>query len=297
VTTHILNVDIDYLVKEYLSGTPAYHIARQLGISGQVVLRRLREAGISIRDPRIKHVPTDNILALYQSGMSCNQVAKTFGVSRRLIEARLNAYGVVIRGRSQAEGLKWQRMGPAQRHRQTQAAHWAVLGTKHTWIQLCQRAERKFLRQRPDSPLEIRLHDWLEERGLDTTYHLNIGPYNADLAAAPVAIEVFGGNWHFSGHHLAKTEKRFRYLMEQGWHILCVCHMAQRPMTIETAHYVAAYVHTLRRNPPTVCEYRVIRGAGETLAAGSVYDEQISIIPTLKNVRDPRTGRYQSVPR
>jgi hypothetical protein len=123
----------------------------------------------------------------------------------------------------------------------------------------------------------------LEERGVSCIQQQAIGPYNCDLGAFPVAVEIFGGNWHFSGAHLARSEERTRYLLNAGWHVLMVQATANHPIDAATADYIAVYVKEARRDLSVLREYRVIRGAGETIAGGSANDEHISIVPTLKN--------------
>jgi hypothetical protein len=136
----------------------------------------------------------------------------------------------------------------------------------------------------------------LQDRGIPTIAQQAIGPYNCDLGAYPVAVEVFGGGWHWYGDHVAIVPKRFRYILDAGWHILAVKIDAAFPLTSVTADYIAAYIQQARSDPSSRREYRVIRGAGETLASGSADDDQISIVPTFTAGRNV-LGQYTRVPR
>jgi len=147
------------------------------------------------------------------------------------------------------------------------------------------------------SEIELELAGMLSERGIETTPQLAIGPYNCDLAARPVAVEVFGGHWHWHGHHLARVEERFRHLMDAGWNILVIPVNFSSPLTAAVADYAASYIKATRRDPPAICEYRVVWRAGEFATSGCADDDEISIEPPFRSARDPATGRYKTVAR
>ena len=152
-----------------------------------------------------------------------------------------------------------------------------------------------FLHTTDDGSSSLAANFLLIEASQPTPQHA-IGPYNCDLGAYPVAVEIFGGNWHWSGRHLLRSPERFRYILNAGWHIL-VLHITRRcPVTIEIADYVAAYVDETRRDPARRREYRVVGRAGELLTAGSVDDDEITIIPTFTSGRDS-LGRYKRISR
>lgn len=293
------DVDRDDLVRRYLAGESGNQLARRYGVLKIVVYGTLRRRGIPRRHlPHRKVMPTEEIAALYRSGESVNALAKKYGVSRRVIEKRLNEAGVARRGQSEAELLKWSRMSEAQRSRQVAKANEAARGSKHSLAHRCKVAATREVRRLGTSPNELKLARLLRRRGVSVTLQKAIGPYNCDLGIAPVAVEVFGGEWHFGGRHLARTPRRVRYLMEAGWHVLMIRTSPRRdPITSATADYVVAYLERARGNPAAGREYRVIRSNGELLAAGGEDDEQISVVPTLRLGSDPATGRNESVAR
>ena len=294
-----LDVDVPYCVREYRSGRSAKELARELRISSQVIYRRLAEAGVTVRRHPHRHsLPVQEMARAYVSGLSENALAERYGVDRNVVRRRLIEAGASIRGRSEAEALKWSRMSTAVRKRQVAAAHQAARGRRHTLAEKMLRASVVQAKGLHRSPSEDALGDMLRARGIETIAQQAIGPYNCDLGAAPVAVEVFGGEWHWNGRHLLRTPRRFRYIMKAGWHLLIV-HVTPRrfPLTEATADYVAAYVKRMRRQPTARREYRVIRATGELEAAGGVDDEKIAIIPALTLGRDATTGRYKSLPR
>src|SRR4051812_21903961 len=70
----------------------------------------------------------DDLVRGYVAGESINQLAKEFSVSRSVVASRLQKAGVQLRGQSEAERLKWSKMGETERAAQVAAAHAASRG-------------------------------------------------------------------------------------------------------------------------------------------------------------------------
>lgn len=241
-------------------------------------------------------VDVDDLIQDYLAGTSINKLAKRWKVSRIVIYHRLREQSVPIRGRGEAERLKWAQMDGVARRRQIQAAHRAACGRKATFEE---RTLRAVTMQRLGhlNPVEQRLANWLAEHGIGTIAQQAIGPYNCDLGAHPVAVEIFGGQWHFSDRHLARLPQRVRYLFDAGWHQLVVVVDSRRyPLHPSIAEELAGFIKRARRHPSAVREYRMLRGAGEVLAACRADDDDLSVVPAFTLGRNPLTGRYQRVP-
>jgi very-short-patch-repair endonuclease len=187
-------------------------------------------------------------------------------------------------------------MTVAERQAQVAAANVAATGRQKTFAEQCLAAQTRQERRSHASTYEGTLERLLAERGIAIVPQCAIGPYNCDLGAYPVAVEIFGGHWHWHGYHLRVAEKRLNYLLNAGWHVLAILVNKTFPITDATAEYVAAYIESARGDPARRREYRVIRGAGELIAAGSVDDEKISIVPTFTSGRNA-LGQYTRVPR
>ena len=136
----------------------------------------------------------------------------------------------------------------------------------------------------------------LADRGIKTIPQFPIGRYNCDLATDSIAVEVWGGHWHWHGAHLARTEERFRYIMNRRWNILVVCIQKSFPLTAAVGDYVASYIKTLSSSPPNICEYRVIWGAGEFSTGGRADDDYFSVKPPFTRAHNLTTGRYMRIP-
>lgn len=254
---------------------------------------------LEIEDMPAKWNPPDldNLVKCYLAGESTNRLATRHGVARQAIDRCLRTAGVRLRCRSEAELLKWSRMSDDQRAHQVAAAHATSLGHRRSVDFLIARAASQQRRRANISHHEIVLQSMLTKRGLETGQQVAIGPYNCDLAARPVAVEVFGGHWHFSGDHLKRMPKRTRYLFDAGWHLLVVVVATGYPLTDATADYVAAFVDEMRRKPPVARQYRMVWGAAEVIACGSSDDDQLAFVPPFGCGRNRTSGRYQRVPR
>ena len=77
-------------------------------------------------------IDVNEIAKDYRSGVSEKALADRFGVSRQVIRLRLIQQKVPIRGRHDAELVKWSRMTPAQRSNQVAAAHQSWRGKLQT---------------------------------------------------------------------------------------------------------------------------------------------------------------------
>ena len=234
---------------------------------------------------------SDYLVERYLSGVSEKGLADELGITRGPIRRHLLEAGVQPRGRSEAETLRWTQMTSGQRAAQVAAAHAAVLGTKKSPADLAARAIHKQQNWTGlITPSEATLRQMLDERGLPTVPQQAIGPYNCDLGAFPVAVEIYGGNWHWYGRHIARTPERFRYLFNRGWHIIAVHVVASRPLKAAAADYIVAFHQQASRNPAAPREYRVIRGDAQPLASGCENDDEISLKSPF-NYRRNRAAR------
>ena len=238
----------------------------------------------------------DIAVADYVGGMSEFAVANKFDISRSVLTRVLNERGVERRNMKAAQAVRYSQTCPDARRAMTWAANIAARGRGHSLEEKAKRARTVMARKLHTSEAEFHLQAMLSARGIGSVMQEAIGPYNCDLGAFPVAVEVFGGGWHWHGRHLLRTSERFRYILNAGWHVLVIKTSKRIPLTETAADYITAFIQEARSNPAARREYRVIRGAGEVLAAGSADDDEITIIPTLTRGRNAR-GQYAAVPR
>lgn len=236
------------------------------------------------------HVDTNDIIERYHSGESVNAIAIRYGVSRRAIDLRLDRLGIVRRGNADANRLEQSRRTPEQRAAYTAAAHDAVRGVPQTWEHLCRMAIGRQHKPGNVSAAEVIFRDWLIAAGLQPIQQQAIGPYNCDLGIAPVAVEIFGGNWHASGDHAARLPERSRYILNAGWSLLIIWVDGRNfPLTIHAAKHAITMYKASRIDPSTVGQYRVIRGTGEFVTAGRGQIDDASGIRPSRSRKDRRT--------
>jgi hypothetical protein len=242
----------------------------------------------------------DYIVKEYRAGRSVLDLASELGVSRNVIDKRLDQAGIERRGRSAASVTRLAKLSPADRLALASAAHAAVRGVPKSFAAKVRNAIAKQSSRAGLSDIEEMVCADLRSCGIDPIPQLAIGPYNCDLAAWPVAVEIFGGHWHFSGRHLARTEARIRYLGDAGWHVLMLVVADRVPAYrygVHTGDHLVAYIKQARANPSTAREYRVIDCRGQALAGGRCDDDHVTIEPAFTGGRDRTSGRYERVPR
>lgn len=238
----------------------------------------------------------DDLVRRYLAGESVYGLSLALGVDRSVIARHLRESNITLRSHSDAGIIRARRMTPAQRKTQATAANCAAKGRRKTIAEQCLTAQTRQRRGIGISSYERNLTSLLHKRGIDAIPQLAIGPYNCDLGADPVAVEVFGGGWHWHGYHARIVEKRFRYILNAGWTILVIAVSKLYPITNETADYIATFIQRARRDPSLRRQYRMIRGDLEFMASGRLDDDEISIVPTFTRGRNA-LGQYTRVSR
>ena len=122
--------------------------------------------------------------------------------------------------------------------------------------------------------IETTIDKMLTDRGFSTTIQKAIDIYNVDIAidSPPIAVEVFGGGWHAYGSHKARFHKRIKHLLDNGWSVVIIWLDARRyPFSIGCIDYIDAFAKSLRLNPSTRGQYRVILGNGKDAPISKSY--------------------------
>lgn len=246
---------------------------------------------------KIMTLDLNELLLLYRSGISEQLLASSYGVSRNVIRRRLLELGVKPRAGKEATRLRWEQMTLSQRQRQTAAANRASRGKPKTFEELCLRALTHQSKGLGISLTEQILRDMLLERGVTTIPQQAIGPYNCDLGTEPVAVECFGGNWHFTGRHARREPKRVNYLLDAGWHVLYVHINLRYPLLPAAADYIVAFYQETSSHPAMRREYCMIGGTGEVFFTGCHQSDNRPVIPPFTSRLNPTTGKYERVPR
>lgn len=240
----------------------------------------------------------DDLIERYVAGESEKALADDLGVSRGVVRRRLKERGVHIRGRSEAETVKWRRMTSTQRRHQVTAAHEASRGRQRRpeeQVRVATTVEANW--RKHATPNELQLGAWLRGRDMDIIHQQAIGPYNCDIGMRPIAVEIYGGNWHWTGRHAARMEERFRYLFDAGWHIAVVHVTSWAPLDVGCADELVAWYEEASRNPSAAREYRVIRSGPKVVTVATSDDDEIPTVYPFRSRHNPTNGQYESIPR
>lgn len=300
------NPKLDDAISKYLSGESVEDAAEASGIDSGVLRRVLKERGLQRSAAEIEAIKRrkarerfrerhaaiwDKVVGLYVSGESEKAVAEAFGVERGTVRRILEDSGTHVRSASEAERLKWQRMTPEQKAWQTRHAHVGGRGKTLSWETKCAQALGKQLKCPNQSPTERQLWQWLYDLGLEAIPQQAIGAYNADLGAFPIAVEVYGGNFHAYGRHAARFTQRCRYFADQGWALVVIwCYGGNGALSVEAAKYVIAFLDEVKRDPTLIGKYRMIGGGGQLFAAGSLYANNLTSVLTRCASLNARSG-------
>lgn len=292
MTTKITDLDIDHIQNLYESGMTGEQIAELLNVGHNTIYRRLRERGVCFRDRRI---PLDDtaIVAAFEAGGSVKAIAEEHGVSRNVITRILGEHGIAPRGRSEAMYVRMRDTPPEERARLTSAAHATVRGTSRSHEELCNRALTVEKRGRAGSRIETRAADMLRHAGFDCIPQKAVGKYNVDIAITepPIAVEIFGGQWHAYGRHAARFRERTEYILNAGWSLVIIWVTRDYPLEPGAIDYIVALAERLRSGEALGGQEHVIRGDGDltTIGYSQLYD---GALVSGAQPRDDITGRF-----
>lgn len=94
-----LNLDVEYITKEYLAGRTAQSIATELGVGKKTILTRLKEEGVQRRQqPSYPEVTKEVLEELYTNQkLSTRTIASKFRCSNKFVNTRLEEFEIPIR--------------------------------------------------------------------------------------------------------------------------------------------------------------------------------------------------------
>ena len=291
MTAKCSDADLDNAIQAYVAGESAESAAARFHTSGERLTNILKTRGLfrsqrasrrlaiqkaqATRSAKL-NLPVAEIAARYYAGESESSLARAYSLQRQQVRRCLIETNMAIRGRVEANRLLAKQTPTEEHHRRIAIAQEATRGRRQTREHRHKIARTRQAKEIGGSLAESIMADWLRARGLDIVPQQAIGPYNIDLGAYPVAVEILGGYWH-----LGKPihPKRTRYLLNQGWHVVFVwSHPKRSPILPSAADYIVAFAQEIRSQPPSICQYRVIRGDGYELARGQADSENVSPI-------------------
>jgi hypothetical protein len=240
---------------------------------------------------------SDDVIERYLAGESENSIAKSFSISRPKIRRLLRRGDVLIRDSLAANRLMMSKRTPEENRKNVQQAHMAVRGSVRTLSAGCKQAITRQHRGGFDSVDEQTFFESLQVRNMFPIPQQAIGPYNCDIGLHPIAVEIFGGGWHWYGKHLARLPERLNFLMDAGWTVIMIVVQKRRqPLTTAATNHVVEQFKIFSSDPTRTPEYQVVGGTGNLIARGSIQNNNIATVHSFACARNTRE-QYYSVPR
>lgn len=286
-----LDLDADYLITHYMAGQSARQLAAPLGVSKAVVLRILRDHGVTIRVPLQQRAAAFDVTGAYQAyqqGLTITAIARQFRASADLVTKCFARAGYIRRSGTEARTLMNAQLTPEQRRAKVSAAHAATRGRQRTNAELAKSALGRETNGQFDSPDEAQLWQWLDWHGEVATPQRAFGRYSIDLALPPVAIEIASTERLAYGGSGERNVRKIRALLAGGWHVVVIWTglaggKLREPLRIEAAEYLIAFLQIARINPTMPREYRVILGSGQEIAVSRGHFNQLTFKPPPKS--------------
>lgn len=301
------DTQLDNAIKTYLAGKSVEDAAKFGGVNDRKLRQTLKERRLTRSKAESRQIAKERMLATkaakrrqytpeivrrYTNGESEKSIADSLPgkLSRVFVRGVLLEAGINPRNPSQANWLRVSQMTPAQKKAQTAKANKASRGRKISWEEKCAQALGKQAACVNQSPLEVKMLEWLREIGIGGVPQQAIGAYNADIGVAPVAVEIFGGNFHAAGRHAARFPQRCHYFFDQGWSGVFVwVNAVSNPLTIDAAKYVASFIEAAKSDPSLIGQYRMIGGRGQLFATGSLdCDDFTSVLARCASLNASR---------
>lgn len=243
---------------------------------------------------KITNLDTNYIIEKYASGIGIGGVANMLGVSPSPIERTLRENGVHIRNPSEQQQARMDRSTPEEIAKLTKAANKAATGRKKTFEELCKGAKTREgnIDTHTVSKLEHSFAAMFDDANIKYTRQVACGAYNCDFVVDSVAVEVWGGNFHFSGEHLARSEERFKYITRFFKGVIIVTINSSNPFSEGLVKALIANIKEFSGQPSITGEYRMIWSNGEFITGNRINGDNFAFIYPFGSRRNTRSGCY-----
>ena len=209
-------------------------------------------------------VDTNNVISEYFAGKSVKQLSADHGCSRQVIYRVLRDANITPRNRSEAMYLRMSQTSPEERKCLAKAANIAKRGLPNSEEMLRKRAlaQNHFI-----GIGEAQFAMFLRFSNIPVVLQEPFLSYNLDIGCGNVAVEI---HTQTASPLTARFSKKLMKCLKAGKNMIYVW-IDPRSMRIDNICYqkVVSLVQEVRSNPPSRCQYWVIRGTGELYASGS----------------------------
>lgn len=297
MSRHIFkDCDIDYIIKEhFVTLRTIRDIAREFGVTSKVITRIITRQGRiywTANNWRYGAICLKACIALYYYGIGLRGVSERLDIPIALLTTEFKRQGVKLRTQSEQETIKWSLMTTEQRHHQVKAAHDTERTLSHeTLVKMANSRCKK------TSIYESIFANDLRARGILFEEQFPIDIYNIDFVIGNIAVEIFGGNWHSYGLHAARFPERSKKIFDSGYALAILCITKPNSFTFNVRSNFIDLLNSINGKKSSVGKYWMVWSTPETIATGSYDEIDVALIKPSTNVRNGKTGRYESVPR
>ena len=224
-------------------------------------------------------------------------IAREIGVGRGVITRRLNKIGFTFRTPSEASLASARRFTPEQRSARVKNAHEAKRGVKQSRETKLKRAKTVESKSEISSGLEKMVYQSMLERGIDFTPQTAVGIYNVDFTIGTIAVEIFGGGWHFSGRAKDRHFDRCIEVINSGYTMIILNITNANPFTNTVADDLASKIKSISTDKTIRGENWMVWGTFDCVTTFGLDSVNESLIRPFVHTRDGISGRYKCITR
>lgn len=280
-------------VEMYRSGFKTNEISAKLGISKSVLYRLAKTNGIDTSYVHAhKSFDTIKVMEMFNAGRGIGGIAKDLGIAASCVRLLLKEHGISGRNRSEQQQARMDNATHEQIKALTAKANSTMRGSKVAHDKLVKQAKTRFMKQSARSSyLEETFDELMRDVGYKFVRQFQIDKYNADFLFQNVVVEIFGGQWHWTGQHLQRSAQRIETILNSGYHLIIVA-ARNKGVSKQTRDKVIALLNEFSRDKTTIRHYRMIGSDGETLISRTSESDDLTIVWPFRNVRNSTNGRY-----
>lgn len=297
--------DLNNVISPYNSGFSIMAIRKFTTYSAAAIKKILSENGIYIRSRSEQRTLTscimydshlDKVREFYNKGYGITNISKRLGLNAMMLKSFMIKNGIKIRSLAEQNKINGRMLSDKSRKAIGEAARKFHSGKAISNEILDKMAESRYKTGNVRASVyEDFFAKFLDDKAIKYVRQLNIGKYNCDFSVFGIAVEIWGGQWHFSGAHAARNNERFKYILDSGVNVIIAPIPSQNGFTVAMAENIISHCKELSGNPPFITEYRMIWRDGETITRFRNNIDNFSFESPFTYARNRETGRYYSV--
>lgn len=287
-TNIIDNFNRNNIIKlHFISKLPFKDIAIQVGLPRRVIKQIITDSGrvpFKLNGWTYGAIALKCAIGLYIYGIGIRGVSKRLDIPIGKLTGEFKRQGVKIRTQSEQDTIKWSLMTSSQRLNQVKSANAARIGMKVSHKSLIRKANSiEKSKNITISPYETIINEFIISRGYSTIIQKAVSKYNIDIFVNPnIAVEIFGGGWHFHGNHLSSFTERTKEIFNSG-NSLIVVHITAKSCIATIRSNLMLIIDFLSTNKPVIGKYWVVWGTGNSISFGGLDNIDVALVRPSSN--------------